>query len=514
MRLSILRTPRAACVLVCALSVPAAQAGMMDDAFSKFDRSMATFNPIGTYIRKPIERLSPRLSFKGYVRQSTDILIDPQDTVGFRDQDFRFLQLQNLLELKAGYNVAPGLDVNAVVHGMYDGAYDWQSSRGLYADRIDRTAEVYNTAERTLREFYVAYRTPSFDLLVGKQQVSWGKMDGQFIDIINAMDRREAVQLESEDYEWRRLPTWMVNTTFHFGLNSLQLLYIFGFEEDRQALPGSPWYSPAIPPPGLDIRRPVRHPRDGDFGDHEYGMRFDRAVGALTYGFVYAYLWDRNPTDRVLGTSFVGGQRVLELQGEHERLHHFGATADYATTLPQLPLFGALPAVFRVEALYTKDVRYVDYAKQAAARAGQLNDGTDLHDTLRAAVASEFGLPGNTTLIFQASYYQTIDWRPNQGYGFGGGIGDEWSLILLVFVSRPFAFSRDRLSAALTVFPVLSGPVHDWQGVKTKLRVKYKFSQFITGQLIYTSYDAAAPTDFYGQYNQYDNLGWEISYEF
>jgi len=64
------------------------------------------------------------------------------------------------------------------------------------------------------------------------------------------------------------------------------------------------------------------------------------------------------------------------------------------------------------------------------------------------------------------------------------------------------------------VFPVLSGPVHDWQGVKTKLRVKYKFSQFITGQLICTSYDAAAPTDFYGQYNQYDNLGWEISYEF
>jgi hypothetical protein len=117
-------------------------------------------------------------------------------------------------------------------------------------------------------------------------------------------------------------------------------------------------------------------------------------------------------------------------------------------------------------------------------------------------------------LIFQASYYQTIDWRPNQGYGFGGGIGDEWTLIPLVFVSRPFAFSRDRLSAALTVFPVISGPVQEWQGVKTKLRVKYKFSQFVTGQMIYTSYDAAGPTDFYGQYNQWDNLGWELSYEF
>ncbi len=504
-------------LVLCLASVLPVQAtaDVVDDMLSTIDRGMATFNPIGTYVRKPIERLSPRLTFKGYLRQSTDVLIEPHATVGFRAQDFRFLQLQNLLELKTGYNVMPGLDFNAVVHGMYDGVYDWQQSKGLYADRTDRTAAVYNTAERTLRELYVSYRTPGFDLLVGKQQVSWGKMDGQFIDIINAMDRREAAQLESEDYEWRRLPTWMVNTTLHFGLNSLQLLYIFGFEEDRQAQPGSPWYSPSFPPSPLELRRPLRHPEDGDFGDHEFGMRFDRAVGALTYGFVYAYLWDRNPTDHVVGTGFVGGRRVLEVEGRHERLHHFGATADYATTLPQLPYLGALPAVFRVEALYTKDVRYVDYARQAAVLAGlKGDDATDLHDTIRAAVAGEFGLPNNTTLIFQASLYQTLDWRKSQGYGFGGGIGDEWTLIPLVYLSHPFGFTRDRMSAQLTIFPMLSGPVQEWQGVKTKLRVKYKFSQFITGQLVYNSYDAGDPGDYYGQYDKWDNFGWELSYEF
>ena len=491
-----------------------ARAGAFYDALSSFDRTMATFNPLGTYVRKPVERLSPRLTFKGYLRESIDVLIQPHEKVGYRNQDFRFLQLQTLLELKSAYHVADGLDLNSVVHAMYDGAYDWQSSQGLYADRYDSSVKLYNSAEQVLRELYVSYRTPSFDLLVGKQQVSWGKMDGQFIDIINAMDRSESAQLESEDYEWRRLPMWMVNTTLHFGSNSLQFLYIFDFESDRQAQPGSPWYSPQIPPPGNDIRLATRTPRGGDFKDHEYGVRFDRAMGALTYGFIYAYLWDRNAVDHVLGTQLVNGQTALRLEGEHARLHHFGATADYATTLAQMPVVGALPVVLRVEALLTKGVVFVDYSKQAAARLGANTDATLERDTLRAAVAAEFGMPANTTLIFQAAYYQTFNWNSSLGYGFGGGISDEWTLIPLVYLSRPFAFSRDRLSAQLTVFPMLSGPVNVWQGVKTKLRVKYKISQFINTQLVYNSYDGGESTGFYGQYDKWDNFGWELNYEF
>ena len=486
------------------------------DIGSKIDRTMATFDPIGKHVREPIERAIPNLRVKGSLRQWTDILIAPRDRVGFRQQDFRFLQLQNLLEIKPTYHLAPGLDVNAVIHGLYDGVYDWQNSAGLFADRLDRTAKVYHDSDRILREAYISYRTPNFDLAIGKQQIAWGKMDGQFIDIVSAMDRRESVQLESEDYEIRRLPTWMLNTTFHFGLNSLQLLYIFDFKPDQLPIEGSPWFSPLIPPSATatDIFRPTRRPDNSDFGDHEVGLRFDRSTGALTYGFIYAYMWDKNPVARIVGTRLQGGQTLLEFAAEHERLHHFGVTADYATTLPPLPWVGALPAVFRVEALWTKGVRFSDFAKQAAARGGLFNDGTETHDTLRAAVAAEFGLPANTTLIFQPSYFQTINWHDTLGPGFGGGIGDEWTLIPLVYVSRPFAFTRDRLSANFTLFPVISGPDADWQGVKTKLRVKYKFSQFVTGQLIYNGYDGGKRTTLYGQYDDFDNIGWELSYEF
>ncbi|MFT4564458.1 MAG: hypothetical protein ACI9BW_004221 [Gammaproteobacteria bacterium] len=486
----------------------------LSNAKAKFDGTMATFDPIGKHVRQPIERAVPNLQVRGFLRQTSDFLVDRHGTVGFQQQDYRFLQLQNLAELEASYHIGTGLDVKGIAHMMYDGAYDWQDSTGLFADANDRTAEIYHTGERVLRELYVSYRRPTFDLKLGKQQVAWGKMDGQFIDIVNGMDRRESVQLESEDYEFRRLPTWMANSTFHFGNSTVQLLYIFDFEEDRQALPGSAWYSPNLPTTTNNVVLQTKRPSTENFSDHEYGIRVDRAAGALTYGFIYMYAWDKNPVDQVLGTQVVNGERVLRLQGEHERLHHVGATADYATTFQNVPWVGSLPTVFRVEALYTNGVRFADFEKQAQALAGSTTDGTSKRDTLRAAFATEFGLPGRTTAILQASWYQTINHKQELGPGFGGGFGDEWSFVPVVFLSRPFAFSRDRLSMEATLFPLINGSDTGWGGIKSKLRLSYKVSQFIKANVLYTSYDTGDSNDVYGQYNKWDNFGWELSYEF
>jgi hypothetical protein len=129
-------------------------------------------------------------------------------------------------------------------------------------------------------------------------------------------------------------------------------------------------------------------------------------------------------------------------------------------------------------------------------------------------VAAEFGLPARSTFILQGSLFYTFGWKNTLGRGFGGGIGDEWTLIPVAFFSRPFAFTRDRLSMELTLYPVVGGPSAGWQGFKTKLRMKYKFSQFVTGQLIYNGYDSGSDTDLYGQFNKWDNFGWELSYEF
>ena len=500
-------------LVLAGVAVPA-HADMLGNAFSKFDRAMATFDPVGKYIRQPIERKIPRLTFRGFYRNWSDLLLEKDSNTGFRNQDFRFLQLQNLFELETNLHLAPGMDIKGIAHALVDGVYDWQDSNALFADRINRTAEVYHTSERVLRELYFSYRRPGIDLKIGKQQVAWGKMDGQFIDIVNGMDRREIVQLETEDYEFRRMPNWMANATFYFGRNSVQLLYIFDFEQDRQPLPGSPWFSPSIPPTSNNIVLPTRRPDAGHFDDHQYGIRVDRAAGALTYGFVYMYAWDKNPVERVLGTAGSGANTVLRVRPRHERLHHAGLTADYATTFQNVPLVGSLPTVFRVEALYTNGVRFSDAEKRGLALTGTRTDGTSVRDTVRAAIAIEFGLPQRTTVIFQPSWYQTLDHKQELGFGFGGGFGDEWSFIPVMFFSRPFAFTRDRLAVELTLFPLISGPDTDWGGLKTKLRMRYKVSQFVTAQMVYNRYDGGDANDFYGQYNDWDNIGWELSYEF
>ncbi len=520
-------------VLLLSMGAQPCHASLFGDYWSRFDRFLATFDPAGRYVRQPIEKQIPALTFKGFYRQWSDVLLTGDKRVANRDKDFRFLQLQNLFELEMHYQVSPNIEITNVDHFLYDGAYNWQDSAGLFAPRRTETLRDYHNFERIVRELYLSYRTHSLDVVLGKQQVAWGKMDGQFIDIINPMDRRESVQLEAGDFEYRRIPTWMANVTYFFGANSLNLLYIPNFEQDRQAVPGSPWFSPSVPPRDTvikvnedilegranargDIIRKRKRPSTGDWGDHEYGARLDVSMEPLTWGLIYFYAWNDNPNNFITGRvnpDEVSDERLI-FRPRHTRLHHFGVTADYASSLSHVPIVGELPVVLRVEGLWTKGVHFTDSVRVSDARNGHLNSGLITRDTIRAAIAVELAFPGNTSVIVQPSLFYTFDWRKTLGNGFGGGVGDEWNVIPVFFIERPFRFPRDRLRLSLTVAPYLSGPVKEWQGIKTKVIASYNFSQFITGKLIYTAYSGGSRRDIYGQYDKWDNIGWEISYEF
>ncbi len=499
------------------------------NTWSRFDRFLSTFDPAGRYVRQPVERQIPALTFRGFLRQWSDVQLSGDRRVGNRRKDFRFSQMQNLLELELHYQVSPNIEITNINNFIYDGVYNWQDSAGLFASRTSETFRAYHNFERIVRELYVSYRTHNLDVVLGKQQIAWGKMDGQFIDVINGMDRRESVQLESSDYEWRRLPVWMANTTYFFGANSLNFLWIPNFEQDRNPVPGSPWYSPLAPPRDTETKalldgrqdatgdqfRETKRPSAGDFGDHQYGLRLDVSMEPLTWGLIYYYAWNKNPTSFIVDRDIdAAGDPHLTFQPRFTRMHHLGITADYASALSNMPLVGELPMVLRVEGLWTKDVPFADFDHQQAARDGSLNSGIIRRDTLRAAIALEFAFPGNTSAIIQPSLLYTFDWRRNLGGGFGGGIGDEMSLLPVFFVGRPFRFTRDRLRLELTVVPVISLPQKKWQGIKTKFVSSYRFSQFVTGRLIYTAFSSGDRTDLYGQYNKWDNIGWELSYEF
>ena len=501
------------------------------DDFAAFDRSMATFDPGGKYLTKPIERTLPGLSLNGTLTHWSDYLLSDDEDIGFRDRDYRGLQMQTLFEVAASYRFSPNLELTSINHLMYDAVYDVESADGLYADRVDDSYRKYNTFDRIARELYLSYRMPKLDMVLGKQQMAWGKMDGQFIDVINAMDFRESVQLEPSDYELRRLPLWMANLTYYFEDVSLNVLWIPDFEANVNPGYGAPWSSPLLPPgdeqasnnqalldnrtnfPGDRVLQTER-PDWTHLSDHQFAMRADISSGALSWGLIYYYAWERDATPYITGRFTDAGGDHLIITPSHERIHHFGVTSDYAWVATGVPFVGNLPMVFRAEALYTKDAHFVDYTKQAAIRAGGDGDGISEHDTLRAALAFEFAFPSKVTVIFQPSFYYTADWHEGLGVGFGGAIGDEWNFAPVVFISRPVQSTRDRLMLSATLTPYLSGPNRDYQGGKARLVASYEFSPFLNGSFIYTGYSGGDDDDLFGQYRQYDNVGVELQYEF
>jgi hypothetical protein len=502
------------------------------DRWARLERSLAVFDPIGRYIFQPIEETLPGLSLNGSYYLWSDFFVGRTHQVGFRNKDYRTPQSQNLLEIELTYRLSPGVEITSINHLLYDPVYNLQGADGLYATQVDEEFRFYDSGGRIARELYVSYRTPRLDVVLGKQQIAWGKMDGRFIDVINGIDARESVQLESTDYEVRRMPAWMANVTYFFGAVSLNVLWIPDFEGDRTAAYGSPWFSPLIPPDdsvaakdsGLldgwrnafgDTIQHARTPGWGPLDEHEYAVRLDVKMGALTWGLIYYYAWDRLPDDFIVGREVDGGGVPhLIFERRYSRLQHYGLTADYATALSSVPVVGYLPLVMRVEALLTRGVRFTDYAKQARARAGLVNSGLSKRDTLRAAVAFEFAFPMNTTVIFQPSFYGTFNWRDTFDTGFGGAVFDEWALVPLLFIERPIRATRDRLKLGCTITPYYSGPERGFQGVKTKLTAVYEFSQYINGRLIYTFYSGGDSSDLYGQYRKWDTIGVELQYEF
>lgn len=504
---------------------------LLDLSLGGVERKLAVLDPGGRYLTRPLMRRVPKLSVKGTYYFSSGVLFQKNDGAGFREKDFRLLQAENLVEAEFNYLISPGLEITSINQFLYDAAYDIESSRGMFGDDVNSAFQLYDDFDRVARELYISYRTPKLDVVIGKQQVAWGKMDGRFIDVINPIDGRESVQLESSDYERRRLPLWMANATYYFGGTSFNVLWIPDFRKDLNPTYGTPWFSPLIPPTDQMARGNeallsgrtnlsgdnilTQHEPDWtDIEDHQFAARLDSSIGKLTWGAIYFYAWERNSSQEVVGRFMAGGGPRLTVQPRHERVHHFGVTSDYAWVIPSVPMLGDLPTVFRMEALYTVGVQFTDYNRLASARAGTLNNGLSQRNTLRAAVALEFALPNNTTAILQPSFYLTTNWDHGLGGGFGGAYGDKWALAPVLFVERPIRATRDRLKFSATITPYISWPDRGFQGVKTKFITSYELSQYIKADVTYTAYSGGDKVDLFGQYGDWDNIGIELLYEF
>lgn len=163
---------------------------------------------------------------------------------------------------------------------------------------LSRRLFLGDNVELELRELYLEGEVGPTYLVIGKQQVVWGKSDGlKVLDVVNPQYFREFIL---EDFEASQIPLWTVNAELAVGDATLQLLWIpdptfhstpgpdgaFAFTTPRLAPP---------PPRGLPV---VLHPPDrprNHFSDSDAGGRLETFIAGWNLSLNYLYHYADTP---------------------------------------------------------------------------------------------------------------------------------------------------------------------------------------------------------------------------
>lgn len=192
---------------------------------------ISLFDPLGRTLNS-LEESVPGLIIKGLLRNRTRINLHRTQDLGFdnpesgfgRRRTDRFPAIEWLGELELRYRPSSYIELVNVDNFLYDAAFDWTSSD--YPGHVERKLKTYRSGDRILRELYATFFYNNWEVKAGKQQLVWGKMDGKVIDFINPSDTRYAALETQDNYEWTRLPLWMLNVTHFWSDSYLQLLWI------------------------------------------------------------------------------------------------------------------------------------------------------------------------------------------------------------------------------------------------------------------------------------------------
>ncbi len=278
---------------------------------------------------------------------------------------------ENKLLVYGTYNIKPEIRTFFRVQGYYDAINDIQSHdyRDISGDRyIDRQTyfrknlwqpKSYTTSE-FLKELFVDFEKPSFDLRIGKQQFAWGVTDGiKVLDIVYPQDFRKFNQ---EDFEESRIPLWSMKFDYYVGADSeIQLVYLPFYEEAFFPGGGHPFatwdneffdvldITGGNTGVGFDVRRedPARN-----LGNSEYGVMWRQNLGDWSYSLNFL----SHITD-VKGAYMTGMDVVdigilipthIELTLKSKRMYSVGGSFD--KTVSHLPAIGSI--IFRAEAIY------------------------------------------------------------------------------------------------------------------------------------------------------------------
>jgi len=163
------------------------------------------------------------LAINGYVNQSIQFGIagDKYDTM----QGFQQGITQALLELEYYFHDELKLFVTGLLfkdwaYNIYDSNDDWGNNQppkdpvGRRFKSARNEMSLRTDYEDVLKECHITWTFPGFNIRIGKQIVSWGRMDGvRIMDQINPIDRR--LGPSDVEFETTIIPIWLAKVEYY-----------------------------------------------------------------------------------------------------------------------------------------------------------------------------------------------------------------------------------------------------------------------------------------------------------
>ena len=258
----------------------------------------------------------------------SSITATTQWTVNTRNGDSQSLNLSLVPEFNVsfenGWQIQSSIRLRAEA---IDGMQIDDINRSSYSD-YSKPARLNDAVELELRELYLQGEIGDTFLILGKQQVVWGKADGlKVLDIVNPQSFREFIL---DDFESSRIPLWTLNVERSVAGWDLQFLWIP--DQTYHALPEqnatysftSPELVPS-PPPGVPVNIEQAKRPNNVFLDSDVGLRATIFWKGWDITFNYLYQYDNLPVLRQR-VSIAGGKPIVTITPEYERTHVIGTT--------------------------------------------------------------------------------------------------------------------------------------------------------------------------------------------
>ena len=450
---------------------------------------VSSFNPIGNSL-KGIKKDIPNLDIKGFLENETDL--------NLHERSYETQKIEWLAEMDLRYKLSENKKIVNIYNYLYDSMFDWDA-KSAFSSATEKELERYHTEKRILRELYLDWALNNWKLILGKQQVAWGKVDGRkVLDMLHPEDFREGPwDASMDDWRYTRIPLWMANISWIGELYNFQFLWIPDFEESPLIPEEWIWGFKRRPNPSINTKiLDSIKPDEGSLEDHQIAVKFGFERKEWDVAFVYFYGWSSNPVffrKDVIMPSKPTDPATLVLEPRYERVHRFGLTLDKSFS------FLGHDWVGRIESLYKKN-DYISTNNEPLNEDGQVK-----RDKLLTSFALE------TDFFIDWNFLLTI--IPEYTFGSVDGLRylpariplHRWENNYSLTITKNFYYNRATFSLTISQ--------GDYGDGRLRPRIFYKLSDFITLSMGAHFFWGGDDT-LIGQFSRNDELEFGIKYEF